>query len=237
MKQQIIDDIFAHAKHEYPRESCGLVVMRGRKQRYIRCTNTADSADDCFVIPAAEYAAAEDLGEIIRIVHSHCGDGATTQPSAADIAGCNESGIRWLIVSLPEGDLREIEPDNPPLVGRPFVLGSYDCWGLIMAWHREHGVELRDWRVNYPWWERGENRYMDNWHSEGFREVSTPAPGDMVMMQVSADVVNHAGILLPGNELLHHVYGELSASVPYSGYWRERTIKIVRHRDLNYEPV
>lgn len=51
-------------------------------------------------------------------------------------------------------------------------------------------------------------------------------------MQVSAPVVNHAGILLEGNQLLHHLYGQLSCTAPYGGYLRERTIKIVRHKDL-----
>ena len=62
---------------------------------------------------------------------------------------------------------------------------------------QEHGIALHDYRVDYPWWERGENLYMDNWHDCGFREFDgPPMPGDMVIMQVSAPVANHAGILL-----------------------------------------
>jgi hypothetical protein len=30
--------------------------------------------------------------------------------------------------------------------------------------------------------------------------------------------------------LLHHLYGHLSQRVPNGGYWRERTIKIIRHK-------
>ncbi|MCC8390657.1 C40 family peptidase, partial [Photorhabdus laumondii] len=56
--------------------------------------------------------------------------------------------------------------------------------------------------------------------------------GDMVIMQVSAQVANHAGILLSDNMLLHHMYGQLSQRVPYGGYWKERTIKILRYRDF-----
>ncbi|WP_349645171.1 HK97-gp10 family putative phage morphogenesis protein [Enterobacter hormaechei] len=43
---------------------------------------------------------------------------------------------------------------------------------------------------------------------------------------------NHAGILLDGNMLLHHMYGQLSQRIPYGGYYRDRTIKILRYKDL-----
>ena len=32
--------------------------------------------------------------------------------------------------------------------------------------------------------------------------------------------------------LLHHLYGRLSQRVPYGGYWRDRTMKILRYVDL-----
>lgn len=233
MKEKIKEEIFRHAREEFPRECCGLIVQINKNVKYIRCKNVAANPIEDFEIAPEEYASVEDLGEIIRVVHSHCGDNVTTVPSAADIACCNESGMPWIIVSWPEGDYRELLPKDPPLLGRPFALGSYDCWGLIMAWHKEQGITLNDWRVPYPWWESGkEQRYLDNWYAEGFREVLKPVPGCMVIMQVSAPVANHAGIILENDMLLHHLYGQLSNITPYGGYWRERTVKIVRHKDL-----
>lgn len=91
-------------------------------------------------------------------------------------------------------------------------------------------------RVDYPWWENdySDNFYQDYWYECGFREFDgAPKPGDMVIMQVQADKWNHAGILLEGNMLLHHLYGHLSQRVPYGGYWMERTMKIVRHKALS----
>ena len=51
----------------------------------------------------------------------------------------------------------------------------------------------------------------------------------MIIMQVQANKWNHAGILLEGNMLLHHLYGHLSQRVPYGGYWQERTVKVLRY--------
>ncbi|WP_414457108.1 NlpC/P60 family protein, partial [Enterobacter kobei] len=118
--------------------------------------------------------------------------------------------------------------------GRQFVLGHADCWSLIMDYFRtEHGIKLPNYSVDRHWWEQGENLYMDNWYECGFREFDGPSqPGDMVIMQVQSTVPNHAGILLEGNVLLHHMYGQLSQRIPYGGYYRDRTIKILRYKDL-----
>jgi cell wall-associated NlpC family hydrolase len=57
-------------------------------------------------------------------------------------------------------------------------------------------------------------------------------PGDIIMMQLSAPVTNHAAIWLGNNIILHHSSGNLSARVPYGQYYRERTVRIVRHKEL-----
>lgn len=223
--------IMAHAEAEYPRECCGVIVQRSRVERYFPCRNITADPKEQFELSPEDYANAEDWGTITAIVHSH--PDATTYPSELDEIQCDAHGLPWVIASWPEGDLRVIEPRGErPLEGRQFVLGYADCWSLIREWHKRQGVELKDYSVDRHWWEQGENLYMDNWHAEGFREVTEPRPGDMVMMQVSASVVNHAGILLEDNQLLHHLYGQLSCKTPYGGYFRDRTIKIVRHKDL-----
>lgn len=49
---------------------------------------------------------------------------------------------------------------------------------------------------------------------------------------IQADKWNHAGILVENGMLLHHLYGQLSQRVPYGGYWVDRTMKVVRYKDL-----
>ena len=49
--------------------------------------------------------------------------------------------------------------------------------------------------------------------------------------RIQANKWNHAGILLEGNMLLHHLYGHLSQRVPYGGYWQDRTIAAYRTAD------
>lgn len=231
MRDATLKSIFAHARAAYPSECCGVIAQRSRVERYFPCRNITPEPAEQFELAPEDYANAEDWGVITAIVHSH--PNANTLPSELDQLQCDEHGIPWVIVSWPEGDVRTVEPRGErPLEGRPFVLGYADCWSLIREWHKRQGIELRNYSVDRHWWEQGENLYADNWYAEGFREVREPRPGDMVMMQVQSDVINHAGILLEGNMLLHHLYGQLSCAIPYGGYYRDRTIKIVRHKDL-----
>jgi proteasome lid subunit RPN8/RPN11 len=230
MNEKLLQAVMAHAEAEYPKEACGVIAQKSRVQRYFPCNNLAPEPNEQFHLDPQGYADAEEWGTVTAIVHSH--PDATTQPSELDLAQCDATELAWHIVSWPDGDLRTIQPRGElPLIGRAFVLGHTDCWGLIMSYFKqEHDIELKDYRVDYPWWESGgESLYLDNWYECGFREFDGPAqPGDMVIMQVSAPVANHAGILLEGNMLLHHLYGKLSQRVPYGGYWRERTIKLLR---------
>ncbi|TBL49097.1 peptidase P60 [Obesumbacterium proteus] len=234
MREKTIQAIVAHAAEVYPAECCGVVAQKSRVERYFPCRNIAENPTEQFHLSPEDYIAAEEWGTVTGIVHSH--PDATTQPSELDKAQCDAMAIPWHIVSYPEGDLRTVMPRGElPLVGRAFVLGHTDCWGLVMSYFRQtHGIVLNDYRVDYPWWESGrENLYLDNWYECGFREFSGPLQsGDMVIMQVSAPVANHAGILLDDGMLLHHMYGMLSQRVPYGGYWKDRTVKIVRHNLL-----
>ncbi|HCI6749251.1 TPA: C40 family peptidase [Klebsiella variicola subsp. variicola] len=231
MRDETLKAIFEHAAAEYPRECCGVIAQKSRVEKYFPCRNITTLPNEQFELSPEDYASAEDWGTITAIVHSH--PDARPIPSELDRLQCDKHLLPWVIVSWPDGEHKVIEPRGKrPLIGRPFVLGHADCWSLIMDWHKEQGIILKDYSVDYHWWETGGDLYSDNWYAEGFREVKTPRPGDMVLMQVSAKVTNHAGILLEDNMLLHHLYGQLSCRVPYAGYWRDRTIAIVRHKDL-----
>lgn len=87
-----------HALQEYPRESCGLVVMVNDAARYVPCRNLADGADQ-FILDPLDYLQADALGEIVGVVHSH--PDAPAEPSQADLEAQKATGLPWHIVSVP----------------------------------------------------------------------------------------------------------------------------------------
>lgn len=256
MRKKTMATIRAHAVAEYPRECCGLVVMRDRRETYRPCRNLA-SGNDHFVMSPEDYAEAEDAGRITAIIHSH--PDMPASPSEADRVACEATGLPWFIVAVARnetgevvgGDLAGFAPEgySAPLLGRPFAHGVLDCYSLIRDWYaRERGVVLPNFRRDDGWWEPGQegDLYMDHYAEAGFRPLVSGEQietGDVVLMQIRSDRANHSGVFIgstglqeePGlfpvpDALLHHLYGRDSERVVYGGYWREATRLVLRYR-------
>ena len=246
MEQNTLQAIQAHAVAEYPRECCGLVVATEEGELYVTCRNAAENASEHFRLPGEDYAAAEDLGEVLALVHSHPNAAAT--PSDADRVMCEASGLTWHIVSVgqvvgsePEcHDLHTIRPCGylAPLVGRQFAHGVLDCYSLVedfYAWNL--GIRLGRYDREDRWWEKGQDLYsIERLKAEGFEPVTGDLQrGDMILMEIRSPVPNHAGIYLGDGQMLHHMDGRLSERVPYGGMWAERTRYVVRHREARHD--
>ena len=228
LQQQILE----HARAEFPREACGLVAVVKGRRRYFPCRNIAETPDEHFILDPADYAETEDKGEIIAVIHSH----PTTNhnPSQADRVACEKSGLPWHIVNPQTEQWGYCEPTGLelPYVGREFSFGVVDCYSLCRDWYgRELGLKLGDYDRRDKFWLRGENLYLDNFASEGFREIPLEELqyGDAVLMQLESPLPNHAAIYLGDQQILHHVQGRLSSRDVFGGYYWKSTAKALRH--------
>ena len=70
--------------------------------------------------------------------------------------------------------------------------------------------------------------------ANGFKRLNpeeTLQIGDVILMQVGADVANHAAIYLGEQMVLHHSPQRLSKRDLYDGYWLKHTHSIWRYKE------
>lgn len=260
LKAKTMKAIMKHAEEGYPKEICGVVVIGEKGERYVPCENIATDPTEEFEICPESYADAEDLGEIVGIVHSH--PDAGPNPSNADIAVMSRNRemeilvdptskpIPWHIVSWPQGAYSQTIPTIPDtLLNRPFVHNVWDCWTTCEQYYKKyHGLEFRSFQREDRWWEiENTTSFYEEFYEEcGFELVSQAIPGDLLIMQIGRTFhPNHAGIYLgkvnefEGQEIaggqpimLHHMHGKLSTVAVYGGQWAERTRMILRHKGV-----
>lgn len=222
-----------HAKQQAPRESCGLIAVVKGRQRYWPCKNVS-TEDDFFILDPFDYAAAEDAGTILAIVHSHPQTPAVA--SEADRMACEQFGLPWHIVSLLNDSWCEIKPSGyeAPLVGRQWTWGVSDCWTLVRDYYRrEMKLKLRDWQRpasaeafrRSPLFEQclADTGFVDTGSTE-------PQKGDALLMSLDGSPgLNHVAVYIGEQRILHQLQNRLSSRDLFDGYWQKVTGRIVRY--------
>lgn len=207
------------------------------------CRNVSETPEHDFSIHPSDVIMCEDFGEIVGICHSH--PDASSKPSYTDQAKASAlkeeyPNADWYIFSWPEGDLHQFTPEsNVPLLGRMFVHGTLDCYSLVRDYYKTIGITLPDFERKNGWWETEQELYLDNFESAGFSKVCGSAPeelktfepmiGDVILMQIRSKRVNHAAVYIGDGKIIHHMYGKLSKTDVYGGFWLRNTRLIVRH--------
>ena len=227
------EEALNHAKIEDPKECVGLLLNIRGKEKYFPCRNLSMTAHQCFIIDPEDYVRADNTGEIKAIVHSH--PVTPPFPSEADKLGCEQSKLPWHIVNPKTEQWGYYEPCGykPPLKGRPWVWGVTDCWSLVRDFYKEEkGIELLDYERpvtpqefnDVPLFERYAER-------TGFKELDpneTLKNGDILLMSIMYNTLNHVAIFLDG-DVLHHLTDRLSCKEPYSAWLQKCTGKRYRY--------
>ena len=121
------DEALKHAKKENPKEACGLLLNIKGKERYFPCGNLSLTSNQCFILDPEDYVKADNLGDIIGIVHSH--PKTPPNPSQADLVSCEKSGLIWHIVNPETETWTTFRPSGykPPFYGREWG------WGILIV--------------------------------------------------------------------------------------------------------
>ena len=222
-----------HAKEQFPRESCGLVIIFKGRQQYRKCNNLGVGTDN-FILDPLDYEKADTEGEIVAVIHSH--PNVSAKPSQADLVACEASGLPWFIIGLPSEQWSYIEPTGyiAPLVGRTWSHGVLDCYAIIRDWYKqERNIDLPDFHRSDEWWKRGENLYMENFEKAGFKEIRQEelSYGDCILMTIGSSVPNHGALYLGDGVILHHVQNRLSTREIFGGYYLKNATGYYRYEN------
>lgn len=228
-----------HADAEFPKESCGFIA----NGKYVACKNRADEPEKFFKIEDDRYDAAIKAGTLTAVVHSH--PNGPLVPSELDMAQQIVSDVPWVIITVNETGCDKIVAWGdalpvPQVIGRPFVHGILDCYTTLRDVFRLGSDELLKQGVHWPsapilipqvprgdgWWTQGDNLYQTRFESYGFKPIKhcEARPGDCFLIAIGDRVINpkkqlnHTGVLLEHDQILHHMPTDLSRRIP-AGPW------------------
>jgi len=224
----IKDDIEKHALESMPAESCGLIIIKKGRKKYIPCRNIASMGN--FAIHPEDYANAEDMGVIDTVVHSHVNIPAL--PSPSDLVQCELTDFKWLIISVPNMQTHEFKPSGyvMPLYGRSFNHGTVDCYTFVRDFYKQElNIELPNFDRTDNWWLSDENLYLENYSKAKFVETDNLEKNDVILMTIGGSKVpNHGAIYLGDGRIGHHQQDRLSSIDVYGGYHQKMTSKLLR---------
>jgi hypothetical protein len=125
-----------------------------------------------------------------------------------------------------------------PFIGRPYMLGRFDCYSLVRDWMAcERGIEM-DWLTETP------ERLANQWLTDGAFETNSeihkwdrviaPQPGDGILFAMGQEDlhasgrVNHAGVYLGAGQFLHHLPNRASTRSTLDAQWHARVAAFMR---------
>jgi len=169
------------------------------------------------------------------------------------MASQQAAGIPYGIIATDGNAVSEIQwfgDELPilPLLGRQFVSGVSDCWCLVRDVYRgQFGIHIHNvprdnnWFKAEPPHNEPQNLFsMERIIDSGFVSIpkSEALPGDIIAGRVGCSVVNHCGLVLPNNKVLHQLDGDgrLSRSEPINR-WMKIISHAARHKDHMADPA
>lgn len=224
-------DAIAHAKQEYPKESCGLVAVFKGKETYYPCKNCAIDPLEDFYIKPIDWLRVSQLGDIIEVVHSHPKSPLVLTPS--DELGLNSSSVPWVIIDPTSGEFVTFQPKRSfLLVGQEYTYGESDCYTLVQQYYANKlNIKLKDYTRGGTVECDAEN-ILQGLNNDGFVRVNSPKEHDLLFFNLEGALPHHMGVYLNNNKILHHLRGRLSSRDSLSRLYLENLWGCYRHLDL-----
>jgi len=232
----ILTDFNQHTLAVYPEEAVALITSDGNLHIV---DNKSDDPENSFVVDLLDIKRLNPVG----MIHSHPYSMITPRktridrrtPSKADMQTYQNFGLEFgfgIVACDGENVSTPLWLDEPiNTIGERFIHGYSDCWECIRAWYMENrDIDLGYFPREFAWWETDQPSMYDTHLPDiGFVEIDARDIdiGDVVLFKIGSDQINHAGLYVNNNVMLHHLYSQLSTTEPYSD-WMDRAVRVMR---------
>ena len=242
LTDQIKNFIKIKAKEEYPNETCGITI----DNTPIACVNSSEDKLNSFIISSEELDK-HDIKNITAFYHSHK---EIKDFSVADIAFSEKLHLKSILYVCDSDLFKEYEPIGAPIpyVGRPFLIGEFDCFTLSRDYFRKElnvnitnidGFTNHSAIKDYKKWRTEEYSKLENntlikdfFIMQGFSEVGDLKKHDLILMRMpGVRFTSHICIYLGENKILHH-FSDFSGIMAYTNALKRLTTHILRHESL-----
>ena len=230
LTEKQINKIKELAIKHYPNE----MVVGVKNKKLIELVNTHSDPTNYFSVDTDE--------EFDALIHSHIIDLSETQeyyldrrvPSKMDMITQDQLEIPFGILATDGKEATDILwfPDlERPLLGRTYISNITDCYEMVRSYYYQtYGITLMAIPREWDFWEQEPNMVLDKYKEAGFKEVliDDMEVGDLVVLRLPMDYINHLGVYIGDDKLIHHLHDRLSIedSVPR---WRSRIVKVLHY--------
>ena len=124
------------------------------------------------------------------------------------------------------------------LLGRPYVSGRHDCYGLAVDYYRDiYGIQLINAARPEGWWDCPQISLIDDFmEADGWEQVgkNTRAlqPGDGLIFSLLTGKANHVGVYVGNGTFIHHIWQRYSCEDALMEKWKSRLLTVVRHPEV-----
>ena len=211
------------ALEAHPRAVCSGVFGAGDNPVLLPVKEVASSSRAAFHVEnAVIQRLAASAGPLRAIVYSHPSERESDvapvlfTPSAAEMRWQLSAAVPFIVLVTSPTRVADLfwfgdQCPIPPLLNRAFRHGVADCYSLVRDWYRlKNELTIAEYPRDWNWWNSGRggpDMYENGFAEAGFHDIDRKdvVEGDTVLFRIRSRVTNHAGIVLEGGRLLHHI--------------------------------